>query len=62
MTDTTHKEPNYIAVFWWLAGFDPFRARGYLYADSQASDLDPSRGLGNHQSRTGGTLLHAPQV
>jgi caa(3)-type oxidase subunit IV len=19
MTDTTHKEPNYIAVFWWLA-------------------------------------------
>ncbi len=62
MTDTTHKEPNYMGVFWWLAGFDHSRARGYLYADSQDGDSDPSRGLGNLQSRTGGALLHASQV
>ena len=40
MTTTTHNEPNYIAVFWWLTGSDHSRARGYLYADSQASDSD----------------------
>ena len=59
MTETTHNEPNYMGVFWWLLVLTLLEL-GVIYMPiHRMANSGPSRGLGDIQSGTGGALLHA---
>ena len=59
MSETTHTEPNYMGVFWWLLVLTIAGDRRDLHAHCQNRGCNPSRLDGDIQSGAGRALLYA---